>query len=418
MPGVPMNPLPMHELTTGLRRNGLVRFLEQYEKAHPDLHLKDLAVQAVDDDRGMWVDGRRVVNFGSDSFLGLDRHPRILEALRRGVEKWGAHNGTSRAFSSVEANVVAEAKLASWLGVEDTLVYPSVTLTNLGAIPALVGRQDLVLCDQLGHHSLQEGMRLAQASGVRTGMFPHADPAQLRRALEEAPPYRLALVCVDGIYSMSGTVPPLAELDKVCRDYRAILYVDDAHATGVHGRRGRGTALEHIPDISNTLVVGSLSKAFSCFGGFISCSRELKKFLKMRSSSFVFGGPVPPAYLEAVCEACEILESSEYEVIAGRLNGNIRRLVDGLARRGIPCLGGGTPIVTVLVGDEADALRAGRALFDDGYYAQSVTFPAVEYHKAVLRLQVNANHLESDIEGLAVSVANALEGVHAIKKAA
>lgn len=408
---MPVNSLPLRELTDGLRRNGLVRFLEQYEKAHPDLHLKDLSVQGVDDDRGMWIGGRRVVNFGSDSFLGLDRHPRILEALRRGVDKWGAHNGTSRAFSSVEANVEAEAKLARWLGVEDTLIYPSVTLTNLGAIPALVGRGDLVLCDQLGHHSLQEGMRLAQAAGVRTGLFPHADPARLQTALDEAGAYRLALVCVDGIYSMSGTVPPLADLDRVCRARRAILYVDDAHATGVHGPGGRGTALQHIPDISNTLVVGSLSKAFSCFGGFITCSRELKKFLKMRSSSFVFGGPVPPAYLEAVCEACDILESPEYALISSRLNGNIRRLVDGLAQKGIPCMGGGTPIVTVLVGDETDTLRAGRALFDDGYYAQSVTFPAVEYHRAVLRLQVNANHREADIIGLAESVARALKGI-------
>jgi len=410
--------IPLDELTAAIRRNGLVRFLEQYEKSHPDLHLKDLSVEAVDDDRGMWVNGRRVVNFGSDSFLGLDRHPRILAALRRGVEKWGAHNGTSRAFSSVEANVEAEAKLARWLGVEDTLIYPSVTLTNLGAIPALVGRQDLVLCDQLGHHSLQEGMRLAQAAGARTGLFPHADPEKLKVALDEAGPYRLALVCVDGIYSMSGTVPPLAELDQVCRERRAILYVDDAHAMGVHGPRGRGTALAHLADPSNTLVVGSLSKAFSCFGGFISCSRELKKILKMRSSSFVFGGPVPPAYLEAVCEACDIMESAEFTRLSGLLGRNIRLLVEGLAARGISCLGGGTPIVTVLVGDEEDALRAGKTLFDAGYYVQSVTFPAVEYHRAVLRLQVNSNHRESDVLGLAESVASALGSLHEKKRAA
>jgi 7-keto-8-aminopelargonate synthetase-like enzyme len=400
-----MSLTPLNELTSGLKRNGLVRFFEHYEKLHPDTHFKDLTVQAMDDDRGMWIGGKRLVNFGSDSFLGLDRHPRVLAALKRGVDAWGAHNGTSRAFSSVEANVVAEAKLAQWLRVEDTLIYPSVTLTNLGAIPALVGRQDIVLCDQLGHQSLQEGMRLAQAAGVRTGLFPHADPDRLREALDDAGEYRQALVCVDGIYSMSGTVPPLAELDKICRERRAVLYVDDAHAMGVHGEGGRGTALEHLADLSNCLIVGSLSKAFSCFGGFITCSSALKKYLKMRSTSFVFGGPVPPPYLEAVCEVCDILMSPEYATLAENLHANIARLVRGLAGSGISCLGGKTPIVTLVIGDEEDALRAGKDLYDLGYYVQSVTFPAVEYHKAVLRIQVNANHRMQDIDGLVRAVA-------------
>jgi len=204
---------------------------------------------------------------------------------------------------------------------------------------------------------------------------------------------------------MSGELPPLAELNRVCLQRRAVLYVDDAHGTGVLGRQGRGTVFDALGNYDNTLVVGSLSKGFSCLGGFIGCTSEFQRLLKMRSNTYIFGGPVAPCYLEAICTVCDILNSPEYELLTARLQRNVRQLRTGLNNLGLEVLGGRTPILSVLVGDEEDTLSAGNFLFEQGYYVQSVTFPAVPYHAGVLRIQVNANHLSESIAGLLDAVA-------------
>jgi 7-keto-8-aminopelargonate synthetase-like enzyme len=402
-----MSASPLHQLTAALRQNGLIRFIEHYASLfpHSHLHLKDLVVEGVGPDRTIVVDGKAVVNFGSDSFLGLDQDPRVQEALIRGVREWGTHNGASRAFASVKANTEAEERLAAWLGTETTLIYPSVTLANLGAIPGLVGRPDLLVVDEQAHNSIQEGARIARANGVHVAQFGHCDPGALARVLDDAGDYRVALVAIDGVYSMSGELPPLAELSAVCADRRAVLYVDDAHATGVLGTQGRGTVGDALGGYDNVLVVGSLSKGFSCMGGFIGCTAELQRLLKMRSNTWIFGGPVPPPYLEAICTVCDILQSDEYALLAGRLQRNLRHLADGLRDLGLTVLGGQTPILSVLVGDEEDTLNAGNFLFEHGFYVQSVTFPAVPYHAGVLRMQVNANHLPESVSALVEAMA-------------
>src|SRR5271157_3878230 len=235
------NDLPLDQLLRALRQNTMIRIFEEFEQTYPDAHLKDLVVEAAGPGRQIVVRGRPIINFGSDSFLGLDRDCRVIESIRRGLERWGSHNGASRAFASVQSNVDAETKLAAWLGTESTLIYPSVTLANMGAIPGLVGKPDLLVVDEHAHNSIQEGAKIARANGVRLSLFSHCDPTDLERVLKAAGSYRVALVAIDGVYSMSGALPPLKELDDVCRRYNAILYVDDAHGTGVLGRKGRGT---------------------------------------------------------------------------------------------------------------------------------------------------------------------------------
>jgi 7-keto-8-aminopelargonate synthetase-like enzyme len=395
----------MQALATALRQNGLIRFIESYADECPTSHLKDLVVEELGPGRNMVVDGRRVVNFGSDSFLGLDQDPRVQEAISQGVWKWGTHNGASRAFASVRANVEAEEKLARWLGTEAALIYPSVTLANLGAIPGLVGKPDLLVVDEHAHNSIQEGAKIARANGVRVLTFSHCDPAALERVLAAAQPYRVAVVAIDGVYSMSGALPPLAELNAVACARSAVLYIDDAHGTGVLGRHGRGTVFDALGNYGNTFVIGSLSKAFSCAGGFIGCTAEFQRLLKMRSNTYIFGGPVPPPYLEAVSVVCDVLMSAEYDRLAASLRSNLLRLTTGTARLGLAVLGGQTPIISVLVGDELNTLHAGRFLFEHGYYVQSVTFPAVPYHAGVLRIQVNANHTPAMVDGLVDALA-------------
>jgi 7-keto-8-aminopelargonate synthetase-like enzyme len=390
----------MQHLAAALRQNGLIRFIEHFAELFPTSHLKDLVVDRLGPHREMDVAGRTVINFGSDSFLGLDQDPRVQESVRRGVAAWGAHNGASRAFASVRANVEAENKLAAWLGTEATLIYPSVTLANLGAVPGLVGRQDLLVVDEHAHNSIQEGAKIAKANGVPLATFSHCDPEDLERALTSAAPYRIALVAIDGVFSMSGALPPLAELNDVCLRHNAVLYVDDAHATGVLGTQGRGTVHDALGSYGNTFVIGSLSKGFSCMGGFIGCTKEFQVLLKMRSNTYIFGGPVAPPYLEAICTVCDILTSGEYDLLHARLQRNVQHLTAGARALGLAVLGGQTPIVSVLVGDEADTIQAGGFLFDRGYYVQSVCFPAVPYHAGVLRIQVNANHRRESLDGL------------------
>ncbi len=393
-------PSPMQKLTGSLRQHSLVRYVEHFAEMFPTGHLKDVVVDEIRSDRTIVINGRQVVNFGSDSFLGLDHHPRVKQAIECGLQKWGTHNGASRAFSSVRANTLAEEKLADWLGTEAALIFPSVTLANMGALPGLMGKPDVLVVDEQAHNSIHEGARIAKANGIRVLRFSHCDPDALEHALVNAGTYRSAVVAIDGVFSMSGSLPPLRDLNDVAMRHDAVLYVDDAHGTGILGQSGRGTVLDALGSYENTLVVGSLSKAFSCAGAFIGCTHEIKRLLKIRSNTYIFGGPVPPPYLEAVCEVCDILRTPEYDVLRTRLDGNVERFVHGLRRLGLTPEGGATPILSVLVGDEEATFRAGEFLFRNGFYVQSVAFPAVPYHAAVLRVQVNASHTTEQVDRL------------------
>ncbi|MFL5327886.1 MAG: aminotransferase class I/II-fold pyridoxal phosphate-dependent enzyme [Gemmataceae bacterium] len=390
----------MDGFADSLKRTGISRFIEHFAATMPDVHLKHLDFEAIGPGREVEIQGDRVINFGSDSFLGLDRDPRVIAALHRGVDTWGSHSGASRAFAGVKTNTEAEERIAQWLGTEAAVIFPSVTLANLGAIPGLVDKRDFIAVDEHAHNSIQDGVRLAKGAGVRAGTFAHDDVADLERLLKESRPYRYAMVAVDGVYSMSGTLPPLREIDAVCRENNAILYVDDAHGTGVMGPEGIGVVRELLGSYDNTLVIGSLSKGFSCMGGFVGGTAAMVRQLKIRANTFIFGGPVAPCYCDAIITVLDILESAEYETLIGKLHANLKHLVDGASGLGYHVLGGLTPIVSLVIGDEEDTLLAGKFLFDRGYYVQSVTFPAVPYHAGVLRVQINANHETTQISGL------------------
>jgi 7-keto-8-aminopelargonate synthetase-like enzyme len=392
--------LPLDRLIDSLSHSGMTRFFQKLFADYPDLLMKDQTVEAVRPDRTFQIGGAWVTNFGSDSFLGLDQNGRVQEAIDRGVRDWGTHNGSSRAFSSVRPNVTAEEKIAAWMGTEAALIYPSVTLANTGALPGLASRHDVIVGDQFAHNSIDEGMKIAKARGVRTAKFTHNDPDNLARVLTELRPYRHAIVAVDGVYSMSGELPPLRDFQAVALKNDAVLYVDDAHGTGVLGCQGRGTVLDALGNYDNTLVVGSLSKAVSCLGGFVACTDAAVQLLKLRSNPLIFGGPVPPPYLEGVCTAIDILTSSEYDGLRTRLDANVRRLTEGARALGLNVLGGCVPIVTILVGTEEHTFAAGKYLFEHGYYVQSVIFPAVPHGAGVLRIQVNSNHATEQIDGL------------------
>jgi len=400
---------PLDRTIESLARTGMTRFFLRMFDDAPDLLMKNLTVEAIGPDRTFKIGGNWVKNFGSDSFLGLDQHPAVIAAVERGVRDWGTHNGTSRACSEVGPQSEAETRVATWLGTEDAVIYPSVTLANMGALPALATRHDVIVLDQYAHNSMEEGMRIAKARGVRTAKFAHNDPSDLDRVLRGLRPFRHAIIAVDGVYSMSGSLPPLVDFQRIAHDHDGFLYVDDAHGSGVLGTNGRGTVADALGGYENTLVVGSLSKAVSCLGGFIAGNRNAIEVIKLRSNSLIFGGPVPPPYLVAVCAALDVIMSPEYAGLRTALDANVRRLVNGASQLGFTVLGGLVPIVSVLIGAEEATLQAGRFLFDEGYYVQSVVFPAVPHGAGVLRMQVNANHSPDAVDGLVAALGELMQ---------
>lgn len=402
---------PLSSLSSQLMQATMVRYYHRLINDFPNLHMKDLTQQESGQGRQIRLDGRWVTNFGSDSFLGLDKHPAVLEALDRGVRKWGSHNGCSRAFSSVEANEIAEERLAAWLKAPSALIYPSVTLTNLGALPALLTRHDALVVDQYAHNCIQQGAKIAKAQGIQTAIFSHNDPDSLELTLAKFRPYRHAIIAIDGVYSMSGMLPPLVEFQRIARENRAVLYVDDAHGTGVLGERGRGTVLDVLGNYDNTLVVGSLSKGLSCFGGFIACNPEIKFALKVRSGPMVFGGPVPPPYLEAICAVMDIMESDEGLMLLSTLHDNMGLFNRLALDAGLSPKGGIGAIASIPIGDETATLTAGKILFERGFYVQSVIFPAVPHHQGILRVQINANHTAGEIRNLVEALADVVAEV-------
>ena len=391
---------PLDQQIATLAKTGMTRFFRNMFDDFPDLLMKDVTVEEIGPNRTMRVRGSWVRNFGSDSFLGLDQHPRVKEAVERGVRAWGTHNGTSRAFSSVGPNVEAEERIAGWLGTEAALIYPSVTLANVGALPGLATRHDVIVADQYAHNSIDEGMRIAQAHGVRTAKFSHNDAADLERLLESLRPYRHAVVALDGVYSMSGHLPPLAEFQRDRpRERRLPLrrrrarHRRSRHARSRHRSRRAGQLRQRARGrfaLEGRVVPGRFRRRFA------GRDRRVEAALE-------------PAHLRRAGAAAvprrDLRGARRHRIVgvrppASALDANVRRLVAGADRLGLVVLGGLVPIVSVLIGEEEATLRAGRFLFDRGYYVQSVVFPAVPHGAGVLRMQVNANHTPEAIEGL------------------
>jgi 7-keto-8-aminopelargonate synthetase-like enzyme len=210
------------QLRQRLARDRLVRVGLLFKERCADVHLKELAIDTMDDQRRMTTGGREVYNFGSDSFLGLDRHPRVQQALIDAVRPYGTHNGSSRIFSALELCNEAERRLARWLGVEDTLIFPSVTLANAGLIPAVAGKGDLLVVDRLSHDSIQQAAKIAAGNGAVLKEFHPCHPEALESVLANEQ-HDGCVVAVDGVYSMTGKIPPLAELDEVTRRHGGIL---------------------------------------------------------------------------------------------------------------------------------------------------------------------------------------------------
>jgi glycine C-acetyltransferase len=348
------------------------------------------------------VDDRRCISLASNDYLGLTHHPRLREAALAAVRDFGVGSGAVRTIAGTQTlHEDLEAALAAFKGTEAVLTFQSGFSANTGVIPTITGEQDLIVSDALNHASIIDGMRLSKAPRK---VFPHKDVDALRTILAEARaegglggmPHRLILVVTDGVFSMDGDIAPLPAIVEVAEEFEAAVFVDDAHASGVLGRNGRGT-VDHFGLHGRVAVqVGTLSKAVGVLGGYVAGSQALRDILIQRARPFLFSTSHPPAVVAACREAIRVLED-EPELIE-RLWANTARFKSELARLGFDTGVSETPITPVMMGDSATAGRFSDRLLEEGVFAQPVVFPTVALDKARIRTIVTAAHTDEMLD--------------------
>ncbi len=349
------------------------------------------------------VDGRACVSFSSNDYLGLTHHPRVRAAALAAVQEFGAGSGAVRTIAgTMSLHQELEASLARFKGTEAVLSFPSGFSANTGVIPAITGEADLIVSDSLNHASIIDGMRLSKAPRV---IYPHADVGALRAALAKARadgrsdgagPHRLILVVTDGVFSMDGDIAPLPGIVAAAEEFGAAVMVDDAHASGVLGKAGRGS-VDHFDLHGRVAIqVGTLSKAIGSLGGYIAGSQDLRDLLIQRARPILFSTSAPPAVAAACLEAIRVLE--EEPALHERLWANTRRFKAELGRLGFDTGVSETPITPVMMGDSAMAGRFSDRLFDEGVFAQPIVYPTVALDKARIRTIVTAAHADAHLD--------------------
>jgi glycine C-acetyltransferase len=343
------------------------------------------------------VDGREVISLSSNDYLGLTHHPRLRAAALKAVEDYGAGSGAVRTIAgTMTLHEELEAKLAEFKGTEAVLTFQSGFTANTGVIPTITGEGDLIVSDELNHASIIDGMRLSKAPRK---IFPHKDVEALRDILREARAagsYRLVLVVTDGVFSMDGDIAPLPGIVEAAEEFGAAVMVDDAHASGVLGRAGRGS-VDHFDLHGRVAIqVGTLSKAVGVLGGYVAGSRALREMLIQRARPFLFSTSHPPAVAAACIEAIRVFE--EEPELLEKLWSNARRFKAGLADLGFDTGVSETPITPVILGDSGATIRFSERLFEEGVFATSVVFPTVALDRARIRTIVSAAHTDEHID--------------------
>jgi glycine C-acetyltransferase len=376
---------------------------EEYENLVRD-HL-DWKLRVLEGPSSPWciVDGKKVLMLCSNNYLGFSTHPKIKDAAARAAEKYGAGSGSVRTIAgNMDIHAELETRLAKFKRAEASLVYQSGYATNVGLIPQLVGKDDLILSDELNHGSIIDGARLTHAERA---VYKHNDTADLQRVLEESekrnPPYRRILIITDGVFSMDGDIAPLDVIAKLAAEHGAMVYVDDAHGEGVLGEGGRGVVSHFKLDRKMVHVeMGTFSKAFGVVGGHISGSRDLVNFAENKSRSFLLSGSHPPAVVAACIAAIDTLESEPEHV--NRLWQNTKYFRSAIRDLGFNTGRSETPIVPIIVGESGVAGKLSQRLFEEGVFALPIVYPVVAKDKARIRTIMNAGLATEDLD-LAIS---------------
>jgi len=351
-------------------------------------------------------DGRRILNFSSNDYLGLARSPAVVAASSAALQRWGAGATASRlVVGTLGCHAELETRLAQFKGYAAALVFGSGYLANVGAVSALAGRHDRILADKLAHASLLDGATLSRAAIHR---FQHNDVDHLLRLLRQKPPDARDLVVTESVFSMDGDLAPLREIARVAQEQGAMLLVDEAHATGVWGPGGTGLIGEWRLQPAVAVAMGTFSKALGAYGGFIAGSETLKRWLVNRARSFIFSTGLPPPCVGAVLGALDVLAQNP------GLGADLLRRADVFRQRlraaGFNTGGSVSQIIPVFIGDNQKTLALARRLRSQGIMAAAIRPPTVPAGTARLRLSVTLEHTAEDLERAAdILVAGARE---------
>jgi glycine C-acetyltransferase len=339
-------------------------------------------------------DHRSVVNLSSNNYLGLTTHPRLRAKALEAVERYGVGTGSVRTIAgTMDLHMELERKLADFKKVEAVVVFQSGFTANAGTVSAILSKEDVVISDELNHASIIDGCRLSRAA---IKVFPHKDVDAARRIIKDLPATQRRLLITDGVFSMDGDLGPLPELCDLAEETGCIMMVDDAHASGVFGRNGRGT-IDHFGVHGRVDVqVGTLSKAMGALGGYVAGSRHLIEFLYHRARPFLFSTSHPPAVAAACIAAVDVL--LEEPDIMERLWDNTRFFKAGLERLGFNTGISDSPITPVIAGDTSKANALSDRLFQEGVFAQAIGYPTVARDKARVRTIVTATHTREDLQ--------------------
>src|SRR6202049_492511 len=377
--GTEMNPNPLsylHDQLADLEAKGLhFRMVGLEGKQNPLAHF----------------DGKDVINLGSNNYLGLTTHKALRRAAIEAIRTHGVGAGAVRTIAgTMDLHMALEKQIAKFKGTEAAVVFQSGFTANAGTVAAILGKDDLILSDELNHASIIDGCRLSRAS---IKVFKHKDVADCERVCRETknwPGHKLLIT--DGVFSMDGDIAPLPELCGLAEKYDCIMMIDDAHSSGVLGRGGRGT-VDHFNCHGRVHIqVGTLSKAIGAMGGYVCGSRELIDYLYLRARPFLFSTSHPPATVAACQAAFSLLDSPEGEKLVKRLWTNTKFFKRELKKRGFQFQASQTPIIPIHVGEAAKAFEFSTKLFDAGVFAPAVGYPTVAEGKARLRAIVSATH--------------------------
>jgi glycine C-acetyltransferase len=343
------------------------------------------------------INGKKLVNLSSNNYLGLANHPRLIEASIKATEKYGVGAGAVRTINgTLDIHDELEEVLAKFKHTEAVIVFQSGFNCNMGAISAVMSKKDAILSDSLNHASIIDGCRL---SGAKTIRFEHADMEDLRAKAKEAREsglYEKLMVITDGVFSMDGDIAPLTEIVKIAEEFDLITYVDDAHASGVLGQNGSGSATHHNLVGKIDFQIGTLSKAIGVVGGYVAGSKDLIDWLKVRARPFLFSTANTPGDAAACIEAINILSESDELVKKVWENGNY--LKKGLKELGFDIGHSETPITPCIIGDAAKAQQFSKELFEEGVYAKSIVFPTVPLGTARVRNMPTAAHTKEMLD--------------------
>jgi glycine C-acetyltransferase len=395
-PNTPYLPTPWNEVNMSTEINSKLDWVQEELQNLKEAGLYN-RIRTLSSPQGAWleVDGKRALNFCSNNYLGLANHPRIVQAAKESVDKYGVGPAAVRTIAgTMDLHIELEQRLAAFKGVQAAITFQSGFTANLGAIPALVGKEDAIVSDELNHASIIDGSRL---SGARILRYAHCDTSDLERVLSEnRASYPRILVITDGVFSMDGDLAPLDEIYQVTQKYNAILMVDDAHGEGVVGKGGRGI-VDHFGLHGKVDVeVGTLSKAFGVVGGVVAGNPLVVEWLRQRGRPFLFSSAMTVPDVAACLAAVDILEESTE--LVDRLWENTRYFKSEMKNLGFDIGQSVTPITPIMLGEAPLAQQFSRELFEAGVFAMAIGFPTVPRGKARIRVMISASHSREDLD--------------------